>query len=211
MSLAQTNGSGREMVPADRPALLAPMATGRAPRRADWLVAQLPVGMLDDPFFLRFVSMFQEQASTYLDAIDSLEHIIDPSVAPLPMLRFLAGWLGLMPLPSTADEAAYRRLVLRAAHLRWWRGTRAGLEELLALYTGETVEVNEEGTAGRIEHDQPASNKVSIRLGSTGHLSVDAFLNLVMDEVPAHVDLEIVVGESRIWPAPRAERDIDAR
>jgi phage tail-like protein len=213
MTLAHTNGSGnaKGLSPGHHPPLPAPLPTGRAPRRADWLVSQLPVGMLDDPFFFRFVSMFQEEASTYLDSIDSLEHVIDPCVAPPPMLRFLAGWLGLEPLPSTTDEAIYRRLLRRASHLRWWRGTRAALQELLELYTGQGVEVTEEGIAGRIEHDKVIGTKVSIRLASTGHLSQDAFMRLVLDEVPAQTDLEVVVGETRIWPAPTAERDTNAR
>lgn len=211
MTLAQTNGSGsaNSLSPGHQPALPAPMPSGRTPRRTDWLVSQLPVGMLDDSFFFRFVSLFQEEAGTYLDAIDSLEHFIDPCVAPLPMLRFLAGWLGLEPLPSTTDEANCRQLVLRASRLRWWRGTRAGLARLLELYTGQSVEVTEQGITGRIDHDQALSSKVSIRMTSTGHLSQDGLLRLVLDEVPAHADLEVVVGENRIWPAPTAERDTD--
>ena len=115
------------------------------PRRPDWLVGQLPVGMLDNDFFYRFASIFQEEATTLLDDVDNLGNVIDPAVAPLPMLRFLAGWLGLPPLAPSLDEAYQRRYVHEAAEWRWWRGTKLGLTGLLDLLTGGPVEIADSG------------------------------------------------------------------
>ena len=55
-------------------------------RNPEWLLQQLPSGMLNDDFFRRYMSIFQTMADTYLDHIDAIEHVFDPSVAPLPMV-----------------------------------------------------------------------------------------------------------------------------
>ena len=51
-------------------------------RRDDWLLAQLPVGMLEDDFFVRFVSIFQQVATTMLEDADNIEYVLDPTGAP---------------------------------------------------------------------------------------------------------------------------------
>jgi len=173
---------------------------GPGSRRADWLAGQLPVGMLDDDFFYRFVSMFQEEAGTYLDGVDNLEHVLSPAVAPPAMVRFLAAWLGLPPLDPSLDEVYQRRLVKAAAELRWLRGTKRGLEKLLELLTGGPVKVVDSGgVVGPGEAAERAPH-VRARVESTGWLPEADFVEVVRDEVPANVSLELFVGERRLWP-----------
>ena len=46
------------------------------PRRSpQWLLNQLPVGMLDGDFFVRFVSIFQELGGTLLEDADNIEYL----------------------------------------------------------------------------------------------------------------------------------------
>jgi phage tail-like protein len=196
--------------------VLAP-GPGTAPaagRRPDWLVGQLPVGMLDDNFFYRFVSIFQEQAGTYLDGIDNLPNILDPAVAPPPMVRFLAGWLALPPVNPALDEVYQRHLVLQASRLQWWRGTKRGLSGLLELFTGGPVDVTDTGGVFRQSEGARRPAQVSVRVNSVGWLSEQDLVELVRDEVPANVDLEVYVGDRRIFPvtqvpppAPPPDRD----
>ncbi len=105
-------------------------------RRPDWLVGQLPIGMLDDDFFNRFVSIFQDEAVTYLDDIDNLANIIDPAVAPPSMVRFMGAWLALPAINPSLDETYQRRLVRDASKLLRWRGTQRCLKGMLELITG---------------------------------------------------------------------------
>ena len=63
-------------------------------RGNDWLAHQLPVGMTEDDFFMRFVTIFQRISDTVLDQIDSLPYMFDPSVAPDNMVRAMAEWIG---------------------------------------------------------------------------------------------------------------------
>ena len=63
------------------------MRVSRPARHPRWLVDQLPVGMVQSDFFVRFVALFQELASTLLDDADLVEHIPDVTVTPVPMLQ----------------------------------------------------------------------------------------------------------------------------
>ena len=62
-------------------------------RRNDWLLGQLPMGMMDDDFFVRFVSIFQEVATSTLEGADNIENIVDVTVAPESMVRYLGSIL----------------------------------------------------------------------------------------------------------------------
>ena len=173
-----------------------------AVRRPDWLVGQLPVGMLDDDFFYRFASLFQEQAATYLDGIDNLENVLDLSVAPPAMVRFLAAWLALPPLEPSLDELYQRLLVKAATKLRWWRGTRRGLTIMAELLTGGRVQVAENGGIFRQGEAGERVPRVTVRVERTGWLPEADFVEVVRDEVPANVALELFAGERRLWPPP---------
>ena len=181
-----------------------PLAGLPVRRRPDWLVGQLPVGMLDDNFFYRFVSIFQEEAETYLDDIDNFPNVIDPAVAPPAMVRFMAGWLALPPINPALDETYQRRLVLQASKLQWWRGTKLGLSGLLELFTGEPVEVIDSGGVFRQGEAGQVRPLVKVRVARAGWLSEAALVDLVTDEVPANVDIELFVGDRRIFPKGHA-------
>ncbi len=78
--------------PESRPALPPPGGTpGWVSRHGDpdWMVNQLPVGMVQNDFFVRFVSIFQDVATTLLDDADNLEHIPDLTVTPTSMISLL--------------------------------------------------------------------------------------------------------------------------
>ena len=198
------NGDGSQPAVRDQSkvVVLAPGPGAPAPtgRRPDWLVGQLPVGMLDDNFFYRFVSIFQEQAGTYLDGIDNLGNVIDPAVAPPSMVRFIAGWLALPPINPALDELYQRRLVLHASKLQWWRGTKLGLSGLLELFTDGTVEVVDTGGVFRQGEVRRRPAQVVVRVQKAGWLSEADLVELVRDEVPANVDLQLFIGDRRIFP-----------
>lgn len=180
-----------------------PGAGGTARRR--WLVDQLPVGMLEDQFFVRFVSIFQELADTYVDAIDSVPASVDLSVAPPAFVRWLGGWIGLDSVDPGLPVAAQRAWVRDYGEVLAWRGTRRGLEALLRLLSGGPASV-EEGGGSYAEGEAPAQSPAWVRMevASTGLLSEEDFVRLVRDEVPAHVTVELVVGGRRVLP-PVAE------
>lgn len=175
-------------------------------RRSDWMLAQLPMGMLDDDLFVRFVSIFQEVATSIVEGADNIPNIVDSTVAPVPALSWLASWLGVNWIEPSLPADLQRRLLRDCGRALAWRGTRYGLEILLQAVTGGEVTVEENGAVRHgMEPDALAPDpSVHVAVQSTGWMSDDDFVELVTDEVPANVRCEIVVDGREIWP-PVAE------
>lgn len=170
-------------------------------RRDDWLLQQLPVGMLEDDFLVRFLTIFQTVADTAMKQIDTLPHMFDPTVAPASMVRTMASWIGLDWVDSSLDERVQRDIVLNYSKILSWRGTRPGLVLLLEVLSGgaavsvsDSGGVFEEGTAPT---DQP---HVSIRLGSGGWNSTGDLLRIIRGELPAGVTFDLTVAGEPVWP-----------
>ena len=103
------------------------MRVSRPPRHPRWLVDQLPVGMVQSDFFVRFVALFQEVASTLLDDADLVEHIPDVTVTPAPMLQSLASWIGVDVVDASLPEQLQRTIVASSSRSLAHRGTVRGL------------------------------------------------------------------------------------
>lgn len=169
-------------------------------RRSDWLVGQLPMGMLDDDFFVRFVSLFQEMAGSLLDGADNVTNVVDPTVAPTPLVRWLGSWIGTPSIDSSLPDALQRELVRRSSETLAWRGTRSGLERFLEVVTGSPAEIEESGRITREGEGDHRVPSVRMRVESIGWLSDEDFVALVEDEIPASVEYELYVGDRRLWP-----------
>ncbi|HWJ86124.1 MAG TPA: phage tail protein [Cellulomonas sp.] len=168
-------------------------------RQSDWLVRQLPYGMQAEDFFVRFVSIFQEEAGTLLQHADNLPYLGDVDLTPPAMVRELAQWLGRGIDPSYPEDVQ-RRILRTAATTLQWRGTATGLTRIVELYSGGPVHVSESGGVYAEGQAPDGPAWVVIEVESTGSLAEPDFLRLVLDEVPAHVHVEIRVADRRIWP-----------
>lgn len=177
-------------------------------RPSDWLVSQLPMGMLEDEFFVRFVSIFQDVATTLVEDVDNLDNIVDVDVAPPEVVRWLGSWIGIESIDSSLDVDVQRRIVRETGPILAWRGTKRGLVGFLQLLTGGDVEVTDNGgvfSEGEAPVDQPM---VWMKVGSTGWLSDEDFLALVRDEVPANVLFELRVDDRIVWPRPPVATEV---
>ena len=169
---------------------------GRSPQ---WMLNQLPVGLLDSDFFVRFVGIFQEVGSTLLDDADNVDHLLDVSVAPDALVRWLGSWIGVEAIDASLPEELQRRVVLSAARTLTWRGTKQALTLFLQLLSGGEVEVTDGGGVWR-EGDAPADTAwVRLRVESTGWVQTREFVDLVRDEIPAHVQAELYVADTLVW------------
>lgn len=182
-------------------ALDAMVGRARNRRPADWLTAQLPLGLVEDDLLRRFVSMFQAVADTVLEHVDNLGLLLDPAVAPPSMVRFLGGWLGEPRLDDTLDDLVSRRWVAASSELLRWRGTARGLTLLLELVTGRPVVVGDDGGVFQEGEAPPRQGHVVIRAQQLGALSGVDLLELVRRELPAAVTFELHVGRVQLWPA----------
>lgn len=173
-------------------------------RRDDWLVQQLPVGMTEDDFFVRFVSIFEQVAATVLEQVDNLPHLFDTAVAPDTQVRAIGSWVGLDWVDPTLPDAAQRRLVRGYCAGLPWRGTARGLSRLLTLITGSTPEIEDTGGV-YLEDEAPDTwPHVSIRLPSAGRATVNDLLRIIRQELPATVTFDLEIDGQRVHP-PRQE------
>jgi phage tail-like protein len=181
-------------------ASLRPVAP-RAQRSPQWLLNQLPVGMLDSDFFVRFVSIFQEVGTSLLENADNIDYLADVSVAPEAMVRWLGSWIGTESIDPSLPDELQRRVVAGAAATLTWRGTASGLRRFLELVSGGAAEVVDGGGVWRDGEAPVDTAWVRMQVDSTGWMSEAEFVDLVRDEVPAHVYAELFVGARRVWPA----------
>ena len=171
----------------------------RPQRSPTWMLDQLPVAMLDHDFFVRFVSIFQDMGSTLLEDADNLEHVASTTVAPSPMLPYLASWIGVETIDDSQPESLQRRIVAGAAKTLTWRGTARGLRSYLELISEGPAEIEEGGGIWRAGDAPDDTAWVVMRVQSTGLLELTDFIDVVRDEVPAHVRAELYVGPDRVW------------
>jgi len=104
------------------------------------LLSYLPAVYQEDEgsrdFLERFLSLFGSFLQGMEEQIDQVYRMFDPEVVTGPFLSWLAGWLALS-FDENWSEDQVRRLLMAAPFLYEKRGTRAGLEEIIAIYTGE--------------------------------------------------------------------------
>lgn len=176
----------------------------RAPRNPFWMVNQLPVGMLDSSFFVRFVSMFQELANPLLEDADNIEHVVDPTVAPEPMLRWLGSWIGLDAIDLQLPAELQRLVVRSSARTLSGRGTKAALTDFLQMTSGGPAEVVDGGGVWR-EGEAPADTAfVRMSVDSTGWQEEEDFIALLRDEIPANVRAELWIAGRLAWSSASA-------
>ena len=173
-------------------------------RRDDWLLHQLPVGMAEDDFLFRFVSIFQRVSDTVVHQIDTLPHMFDPTVAPEPMVQTMARWLGVDWLDSSLDGRLQREIVLEYAQLIQWRGTKRGLEQLLELLSGAPATVRDSGGIFPEGESPAAPPHVRLDIESPGWNSVPDLVRIIRDELPATVVFDLWIAGDRVWPTDEA-------
>jgi phage tail-like protein len=179
-------------------------STTRSPQ---WMINQLPVGLLDSDFFVRFVSIFQEVGETLLADADNIENLLDTSVAPLELVRWLGSWIGVDEIDASLPGELQRRIVAGMAETLAWRGTAHGLQRFLELISGGSAEVVDGGGVWRLGEAPEDTAWVRMSVSSTGWLTESDFVTLVRDEVPAHVRAELFVDGRHVWSSATDDDD----
>ncbi|MFS0555388.1 phage tail protein [Brevibacillus sp. 179-C9.3 HS] len=106
----------------------------------DTFLRYLPAVYQSEPasadFLERFLSLFGTFYLELEEQIDTISRLFDPDTTPGEFVPWLASWLGAGK-EDHWTEAQRRELIRRAPVLYAERGTRAGLEKMVELYTGE--------------------------------------------------------------------------
>lgn len=175
-------------------------------RRDDWLAHQLPVGMTDDDFLMRFLGIFQTVSDTVLHQVDTLPHAFDPSVAPDEMVRLMSRWLGIELVDSSLDDAVQREIVMEYSKLLKWRGTSYGMRRMLEVITKSPVTVTDNGGVYPEGEAPRSAPHVTIEIGSTGWATEEDIIIMVRTELAASCTFELRVGGELVWPVHDPER-----
>jgi phage tail-like protein len=180
-----------------------PVASQRA-----YLRSQLPELFLagTDPLGPSLLEALEEVLDPIVAVLDALPAYLEPDVAPHDALRLLAAWLGVASDDDWLD-ARRRATVRRAAPLARLRGTRAGLEEALAIaFPDLPLSVEDSGDVRWREDDLGApAPEPTVTVVCETPLDEDvqhAIDRLIDENVPAGV-------RARLWVRPRrrGERD----
>ena len=160
-------------------------------RRDDWLLSQLPVGMTEDDFLARFVSIFQHVSNRMLHHADTLQHLTDVAVAPDNMVRAMGSWFGLDWVDPSLPDRLQRLIVSEYAGSMVWRGTKVGLQRVLQAVTGAPVIITDSGGV-YAEGEAPDSAPHVVIIARTSSWATDADLHrIVRAELPATVTYEL--------------------
>jgi len=180
----------------------------RATLRPDELGSPHPIlGLMpglyqDDDLTGRFTEALDTVIAPVISVLDSRDAYVDPMLAPIDFVTWLAQWVGA-ELDASWPEHRQRALVARAAELYAWRGTIRGLSELIVITTGIVPEIEETGgviwtsrppPAGELPGYRTAALVVRVRVPS-GATPVDpARLDrMVAAAKPAHVPHRVEV------------------
>lgn len=115
---------------------------------------QLPVVMATDDGITRFLSLVDPIAGDLYDRVGSQEHLWDPHIAPIAMVRRLAALLGV-DLDYSLPEALQRDVLASAMTTFPVRGTLRSLSANLVALTGAPVTIEEDGWISVRRHPRP--------------------------------------------------------
>jgi len=177
----------------------------RSPYRPGWLVGQLPVGMRDDDLLVRLTTIFERVGATLRSGADATELVADHRVTSAAMLQYLSTWTGLQVLDPELPVLRQRAVVRAISRAVPRRGTKAALRTLLEAITEAPVDIIEPGGVFRAGEVPQHDGRIEVRVRSTGHLTSEELVELVRDEVPAHLGLRLVVlgdGDDRYGDRP---------
>jgi phage tail-like protein len=102
----------------------------------------LPAAFRQDPFVGDFLQAFQTVLDGLQAAIEGVVDYLDPMTTDAEFLPWLSGWVALT-LRADWDVATRRGFLQQIVPLYRLRGTRAGLQRMLELYTGQRAEVDD--------------------------------------------------------------------
>lgn len=159
----------------------------------------LPALFHEDNFAQRLTAALDEVLAPVFAVLDNVPAYLDPWLAPLDFVEFLAGWVGVA-IDETWPEDRQRALVAGAVELYRWRGTARGLSSLVLLYTGVEPEIEETGgvswspTPGAPFPGEPEPDLVvRVRVADPSVVDVARLEAIVAQSKPAHVPHRVEV------------------
>lgn len=185
----------------------------------DGLATPHPLGFLlpalyhDNDIAQRFTAALDVVLAPVLATLDSSDAYVDPRLAPLDFVAWLADWVGV-ELDASWPEERQRALVARAADLLAWRGTVRGVAEAVAIYAGVVPEILETGATAWTGTPPPSGElpgspagqvvvRVRVAPGEAERIDLARLDRLVEAAKPAHIAHRVEVHETAAPARPR--------
>lgn len=176
----------------------------------------LPAMYHDNDIAQRFTGALDVVLAPVLATLDSSDAYVDPRLAPLDFVEWLADWVGV-ELDASWPEERQRALVARAADLFAWRGTVRGVAEAVAIYTGVVPEILETGATAWTGTPPPTGElpgspagqlvvRVRVAPGAAESIDLGRLDRLVEAAKPAHIAHRVEVHETAAPAVPRRAR-----
>lgn len=163
------------------------------------IAERLPAVYLEDDFTTRLTGAFDAVLAPVLLALDCFADYLDPRLAPVDFVEWLAGWVAFA-LDESWSEAQRRELVAYAVDLHRWRGTKRGLATHVRLLTGGDVDVTDSGicawsdrAGGPVPGTGPPRVVVRVAVADPGTVDQRRLRAAVAELVPAHLRVNVEV------------------
>lgn len=173
-------------------------------------------------FFERFLKIFEKVLSGINDGvkvdnkeiagiseiIDTSNHFFHPSTAPIDFIDWLSSWVGLVLKEDWSIEKK-REVIAKIIPIYRMRGTKRGIEELLNIYIGKGVNINDNFTPFQVGINSQVGINTIIDLDFINYFVVEVTLSetegsleikrkkraieeLIDKEKPVHTNYKII-------------------
>ncbi|MDQ6602815.1 MAG: FHA domain-containing protein [Chloroflexota bacterium] len=168
------------------PAPIAPRAMYRPTYTRDRpsaFLPNLPIIFHENPFFERFLMIFESIWEPLEQRQDHIEMYFDPRTCPSDILSWLASWLDLSETLHW-PEGRKRRFLAEVIDLYRWRGTRYGLERIIEVCTGYVPRITE-------LPNTPFVIDVSVTIPADRSADRTLIEQLILTHKPAHIGFHL--------------------
>ena len=138
-----------------------------------------------ETFIPRFLAMLESILAPVEWTVDNFDLFLDHKTAPLDFLPWLANWYELYFDPTWSETA--QRTVLQEAYLiNQRRGTAWSLQRLLEIYTGTTVQIED-------QNENLENFTFSVRIAASAKtINRTAIEKLINANKPAHTSYDLM-------------------
>jgi hypothetical protein len=164
------------------------------------LINAVPPMLAEDPFIQRMMPAFDDVLAPIISTLDCFPSYLDPSLAPMDMVKYMASWL----FPNYEDhlsEEGLRHALATVVERSGWRGTARGITEALQTFDLASIEVEDSGSTvvsttptdpATWPEVAPPTTTITCVAGANATLNDEQIIGIVRFLVPAHVIVNVV-------------------
>lgn len=159
------------------------------------LINAVPPMLAEDPFVQRMMPAFDEVLAPIISTLDCFPSYLDPSIAPMDMVTYMASWL----FPNYEDQLSddgLRHALATVVERSGWRGTARGVVEALQSFNLASIDIQDSGSTvvsttatdpATWPDVEPPAVKIVCVAGENADIDDEQLTAIASFLVPAHV------------------------